>query len=100
MKTAYMRLITALVVSSASVFRILAAEKTLSIEVRTGKWDRQKSLVALELPAAWRNVKHASLSRIDDGSDIPIQIDYSKSTPAALWILQQPLSKKLYKNTN
>ncbi len=75
---------------SASLLQADSAE-TLRLEVSAGKHARNASIASIELPASLRTPQHLSLTRVEDGRSVPVQIDRTTKPPRAVWIIQDAL---------
>lgn len=69
----------------------LYAGPAVTLEVSAGKHDRQQTVISLPVPEPLQNQKQLTLVRLDDGKEVPVQIDASGSERTLVWILSKPL---------
>lgn len=64
---------------------------SVTLEVVAGDSDRENCVVLTELPSALRGRQHFTLTRIDNGQSIPVQVQ-SGDTPNIVWIVREKLT--------
>lgn len=79
-------------VLAAPIYAFGAVEtESVTLEVVAGDFDRENCVVMTELPSTLRGHQHFTLTRVDNGQSIPVQIQ-SGDTPSIIWILREKLS--------
>ncbi|WP_339729356.1 PmoA family protein [uncultured Gimesia sp.] len=73
-----------------SMLSVSLAGSAVLLEVSAGKQTRQNCVVSLPVPQQLER-QGLSLVRIEDGAEIPIQIDLSEGQQKVVWILHKPL---------
>lgn len=66
------------------------ARGDMLLEVAAGKHERIATPVSLELRAPLKDHKHFTLTRLEDGQQVPVQVT-NEETPHVVWLLQRPL---------
>ena len=82
--------LTALMLSGIASASLQAAEGVV-VEVAAGSSDREDALLSVELPPSLRDSRSVTLTQIDSGAQVPVQVDRS-GTPRAVWILPRKLA--------
>ena len=67
--------------------RATAADAVI-LEVAAGHYDRANVVVTLDLPPSLRNYKHFTLTRLDNGQAVSVQVDCTAKKPRASWIIR------------
>jgi hypothetical protein len=80
----------ALVLSAVGFARGADGTEAVTLAVSAGATDREGTLVLAELPAALRDCRQLTLSRVDTGQSLPVQVDRTEKTRVA-WIVQDRL---------
>ena len=68
-----------------------ATAESVTLEVGAGDVAREDCVVVTELPSALRGRQHFTLTRIDNGQSVPVQVQPDK-TPNVVWILDEGLA--------
>ena len=68
-----------------------AIAATVTLELSAGDVACENVVVESELPSALADHEHFMLTRIDNGKDIPVQLDREGSKPKLVWIVRDKL---------
>ncbi len=83
--------LTILVARSASGMD-LGADAVI-LELAAGDYARQDTVAAATLPPSLRNESHFTLTRLDTGQTVPVQLERTAEEARVVWIIRDPLDK-------
>lgn len=87
-------LVTGFVVAIATLMGNLSlslAGPAVVLEVAAGKQARQNCVISMPVPKLLERQRNLSLLRIDNGAEIPVQIDHTGDQRELVWILREQL---------
>ena len=63
----------------------------ITLELSAGDYDRECTVVAVELPESMQDTRHFTLTRLDTGKTVPVQVDCIAGKPCVVWIIGDKL---------
>ena len=67
------------------------ATDAITLELSAGDYDRECTVVAVELPESIKDTRHFTLTRLDTGKTVPVQVDCIAGKPCVVWIIGDKL---------
>ncbi len=67
------------------------AADAVTLEVAAGDYDRECTVVSVELPESMQDRRHFTLTRLDTGKAVPVQVDCIAEKPRVVWIIDDKL---------
>jgi hypothetical protein len=75
-----------------ALVRSAGAAEAVTLEVAAGDHDQEGTVVSAEVPPLLQATEHFSLTRLDDGQTVPVQVDCRGEKRLVMWILGEKLS--------
>ncbi len=67
------------------------AADAVTLELAAGDYDRECTVVSVELPESMQDSRHFTLTRLDTGKTLPVQVDRTAEKPRITWIIGDKL---------
>ena len=67
------------------------AGPSVTLQVAAGDYDRHHTVISIPVPDLFKQQKQLTLTRLDTGTIVPVQLDQAGSKQELVWILQESL---------